>query len=60
MVAAAADEPEYTEYVTARLPALRRLAYVLSGDAHRADGKVIGGQSDDRSGVIRAVVWTCS
>jgi hypothetical protein len=24
------------------------------------DGKVIGGQSDDRSGVIRAVVWTCS
>jgi probable HAF family extracellular repeat protein len=24
------------------------------------DGKVIGGQSDDRSGVIHAVLWTCS
>ncbi len=24
------------------------------------DGKVIGGQSDDKTGVIRAVAWTCS
>jgi RNA polymerase sigma-70 factor (sigma-E family) len=40
MVDAAADEREYTEYVTARLPALRRLAYVLSGDADRADDLV--------------------
>jgi hypothetical protein len=24
------------------------------------DGTVVGGQSDDRSGTIRAVVWTCS
>jgi uncharacterized membrane protein len=24
------------------------------------DGRVIGGQADDRAGVIRAVVWTCS
>jgi RNA polymerase sigma-70 factor (sigma-E family) len=40
MVARAAEELEFTEYVTARLPALRRLAYVLSGDAHRADDLV--------------------
>ncbi|GAA2622722.1 SigE family RNA polymerase sigma factor [Dactylosporangium fulvum] len=33
-------EQEYVEYVTARLPALRRLAYVLSGDSHRADDLV--------------------
>jgi DNA-directed RNA polymerase specialized sigma24 family protein len=32
-----AHEREYVEYVTARLPALRRLAYALCGDAHRAD-----------------------
>ncbi|WP_433081381.1 SigE family RNA polymerase sigma factor [Dactylosporangium sp. CA-052675] len=31
---------DYIEYVTARLPALHRLAYVLSGDAHRADDLV--------------------
>ncbi|WP_433053348.1 SigE family RNA polymerase sigma factor [Dactylosporangium sp. CS-033363] len=31
---------DYVEYVTARLPALHRLAYVLSGDAHRADDLV--------------------
>jgi sigma-70-like protein len=36
----AAEEHEYTEYVTARLPALRRLAYQLVGDAHRADDVV--------------------
>jgi hypothetical protein len=24
------------------------------------DGRVIGGQADDRGGIIRAVVWTCS
>ena len=40
MADAAAEEREYTEYVTARLPALRRLAYVLSGDVHRADDLV--------------------
>jgi RNA polymerase sigma-70 factor (sigma-E family) len=40
MADAAAEEHEYTEYVTARLPALRRLAYVLCGDAHRADDLV--------------------
>ena len=40
MADAAAEEREYTEYVTARLPALRRLAYVLSGDSHRADDLV--------------------
>jgi RNA polymerase sigma-70 factor (sigma-E family) len=40
MADAAAEEHEYVEYVTARLPALRRLAYVLSGDAHRADDVV--------------------
>jgi RNA polymerase sigma-70 factor (sigma-E family) len=32
-----AQEQEYVEYVTARLPALRRLAYALCGDSHRAD-----------------------
>lgn len=31
------DETEYVEYVTARLPALQRTAYLLCGDAHRAD-----------------------
>ena len=33
-------EEEYVEYVTARVPALRRLAYVLTGDGHRADDLV--------------------
>ena len=32
-----AGEREYAEYVTARLPALHRAAYLLTGDAHRAD-----------------------
>jgi RNA polymerase sigma-70 factor (sigma-E family) len=31
------DEEQYTEYVTARLPALRRIAFLLCGDDHRAD-----------------------
>ncbi|MBP2321159.1 RNA polymerase sigma-70 factor (sigma-E family) [Kibdelosporangium banguiense] len=31
------DEEQYTEYVTARLPALRRIAYLLCNDDHRAD-----------------------
>ena len=35
-----ADDSEYVEYVTARLPALRRLAYLLCGDEHRADDLV--------------------
>jgi RNA polymerase sigma-70 factor (sigma-E family) len=34
------DDDEYVEYVTARLPALRRLAYLLCGDEHRADDLV--------------------
>ena len=33
-------EAEYVEFVTARLPALRRLAYLLVGDAHRGDDLV--------------------
>ncbi|MBB2946751.1 DNA-directed RNA polymerase specialized sigma24 family protein [Actinoplanes lutulentus] len=33
-------EEEYVEYVTARVPVLRRLAYVLTGDGHRADDLV--------------------
>jgi RNA polymerase sigma-70 factor (sigma-E family) len=37
---AAAEEREYIEYVTVRLPALRRLAYSLCGDPHRADDLV--------------------
>jgi RNA polymerase sigma-70 factor (sigma-E family) len=37
---AAAEELEYIEYVTVRLPALRRLAYSLCGDLHRADDLV--------------------
>jgi RNA polymerase sigma-70 factor (sigma-E family) len=36
----ATDEQEYTEYVTARMPALRRLAFQLVGDTHRADDVV--------------------
>jgi RNA polymerase sigma-70 factor (sigma-E family) len=31
------DEREYIEYVTARLPALHRAAYLLCGDVHRAE-----------------------
>ena len=34
------SEQEYVEYVTARVPTLRRLAYALSGDGHRADDLV--------------------
>jgi RNA polymerase sigma-70 factor (sigma-E family) len=33
-------EREYVEYVTARLPALRRMAYFLCGDEHRGDDLV--------------------
>jgi RNA polymerase sigma-70 factor (sigma-E family) len=33
-------EREYVEYVRARLPALRRTAYQLCGDAHRGDDLV--------------------
>jgi RNA polymerase sigma-70 factor (sigma-E family) len=33
----ASDEQSYTEYVTVRLPALRRIAFLLCGDSHRAD-----------------------
>ena len=36
----ASDERQYTDYVTARLPELRRLAYQLTGDTHRADDVV--------------------
>jgi RNA polymerase sigma-70 factor (sigma-E family) len=35
-----ASDREYVEYVTARLPALRRLAFLLGGDEHRADDLV--------------------
>ena len=31
------DEADYVEYVTARLPALQRTAYLLCGDAHQSD-----------------------
>ncbi|MEV4702510.1 SigE family RNA polymerase sigma factor [Actinoplanes sp. NPDC049316] len=31
------QEREYTEYVAGRLPRLHRTAYMLCGDAHRAD-----------------------
>lgn len=34
------SEQDYVEYVTARIPALRRLAYLLTGDGHRADDLV--------------------
>jgi RNA polymerase sigma-70 factor (sigma-E family) len=34
------SEKEYVDYVTARIPALRRLAYLLAGDEHRADDLV--------------------
>ncbi|BCY05391.1 SigE family RNA polymerase sigma factor [Actinoplanes sp. L3-i22] len=34
------SEKEYTEYVSARLPALRRMAFLLAGDEHRADDLV--------------------
>lgn len=33
-------EREYVQYVEARLPALRRTAYLLTGDEHRADDTV--------------------
>jgi RNA polymerase sigma-70 factor (sigma-E family) len=35
-----ADEREYVEYVSARLPVLRRAAYLLCRDSHRADDVV--------------------
>jgi RNA polymerase sigma-70 factor (sigma-E family) len=35
-----AAEQEYVEYVTARLTSLRRIAYLLCGDEHRADDLV--------------------
>jgi RNA polymerase sigma-70 factor (sigma-E family) len=34
------SEEEYVEYVALRIPVLRRLAYVLAGDQHRADDLV--------------------
>jgi RNA polymerase sigma-70 factor (sigma-E family) len=34
------SEEEYVDYVAARIPALRRLAYLLTSDAHRADDLV--------------------
>ncbi|MFG3709162.1 SigE family RNA polymerase sigma factor [Micromonospora sp. NPDC047670] len=34
------SEQEYVDYVSARIPALRRLAYLLAGDEHRADDLV--------------------
>ncbi|WP_433063247.1 SigE family RNA polymerase sigma factor [Dactylosporangium sp. CS-033363] len=33
-------QQQYVEYVTGRMPALRKLAYVLCGDRHRADDLV--------------------
>ncbi|MFI9814522.1 SigE family RNA polymerase sigma factor [Saccharothrix variisporea] len=39
-VVAVSDDEEFTAYVTAALPRLRRLAYVLCGDAHRGDDVV--------------------
>ncbi|SCL61825.1 RNA polymerase sigma-70 factor, sigma-E family [Micromonospora citrea] len=33
-------EQEYVDYVSARIPALRRLAFLLAGDEHRADDLV--------------------
>jgi RNA polymerase sigma-70 factor (sigma-E family) len=33
-------QQQYVEYVTGRLPALRKLAYVLCGDSHHADDLV--------------------
>ena len=36
----AADERAFTEYVGEKLPALRRVAYLLCGDTHRADDVV--------------------
>jgi RNA polymerase sigma-70 factor (sigma-E family) len=35
-----AAEDEYVEYVRGRIPALRRVAYALCGDVHRADDVV--------------------
>jgi RNA polymerase sigma-70 factor (sigma-E family) len=35
-----AAEEEYIEYVRGRIPALRRVAYALCGDEHRADDLV--------------------
>ena len=34
------SEEDYVDYVSARIPALRRLAYLLTSDAHRADDLV--------------------
>ena len=34
------SEEDYVDYVSARIPALRRLAYLLTSDGHRADDLV--------------------
>ena len=34
------SEEEYVDYVAARIPVLRRLAYLLTSDSHRADDLV--------------------
>jgi len=34
------SDEDYVEYVAARIPALRRLAYLLTSDSHRADDLV--------------------
>ncbi|WP_433367782.1 SigE family RNA polymerase sigma factor [Actinoplanes sp. CA-142083] len=34
------SEEDYVDYVAARIPALRRLAYLLTSDSHRADDLV--------------------
>ncbi|XVV07065.1 SigE family RNA polymerase sigma factor [Actinosynnema sp. CA-248983] len=39
-VVAVSDDEEFTAYVTAALPRLRRLAHVLCGDGHRGDDVV--------------------
>jgi RNA polymerase sigma-70 factor (sigma-E family) len=66
-VAAPSDE-DYVAYVTARLPALKRLAYLLCGDDHRADDVVqesitklylhweSARKADHLDGYVRAIV----
>ncbi len=39
-VAAVSDDEEFTAYVGANMPRLRRLAYLMCGDEHRADDVV--------------------
>ncbi len=46
----AGAQQENVDYVTGRLPALRRLAYLLCGDEYRADDGAAGSVTTSTAG----------